>query len=185
MYANKPIKKYLEDLSAKTPAPGGGSASALVGASGASLISMVVNFTLGKPKYLKHQKDLKKIIAQSEKLRRKLLSLVDKDVQAYMSGDIKKATGVPYEIACLCFDGIKLCPGLVEKGNINLISDLAIAAVLLESAFCSAYYNVLINIRGLENKSALKFKSDLDTKITFVRNIRIDTEKRIGKIIRR
>ncbi|TBR15974.1 hypothetical protein EPO66_05245, partial [bacterium] len=47
VYINKSIKKYLEDLSAKKPVPGGGSASALTAALGSSLISMVVNFTLG------------------------------------------------------------------------------------------------------------------------------------------
>ena len=185
MYANKPIKKYLEDLSAKIPAPGGGSASALVGALGASLISMVVNFTLGKPKYLKYQKALKNILAQSEKLRRELLFLADDDVRAYMSGDIKKATQVPYKISCLCFEGIKLCPQLADKGNINLASDAAVAAVLLEAGFSAAYYNVLINLSRLDKKPALKFKNDLDKKMNSVKKLRRDTEKRVGKIIRR
>ncbi len=185
MYANKTIKKYLEDLSAKKPVPGGGSASALAAALGASLISMVVNFTLGKPKYLKYQKDLKKILAQSDKLRREFLRLTDEDILAYSSKDIKKATQVPYKIAVLCFTGIKLCPELADKGNVNLVSDVAVAAVLLEAAFSAAYYNVLINLAKLDKKSAVKFKNDLDKKMKSVKKFRIGTEKRVGKIIRR
>lgn len=184
-YANKTIKKYLEDLSAKKPVPGGGSASALAAALGASLISMVVNFTLGKPKYLKYQKDLKKILAQSDKLRREFLRLTDEDILAYSSKDIKKATQVPYKIAVLCFTGIKLCPELADKGNVNLVSDVAVAAVLLEAAFSAAYYNVLINLAKLDKKSAVKFKNDLDKKMKSVKKFRIGTEKRVGKIIRR
>ncbi len=185
MYVNKTIKKYLQDLSAKRPVPGGGSVSALAAALGASLISMVVNFTLGKPKYLKYQKDLNNILAQSEKLRSEFLCLIDQDILAFMSGDIKKATQVPYKIACLCLEGIKLCPELIAKGNINLVSDIAVAAVLLESAFGAAYYNVLINLVKLDRRVALRFKNDLDKKKKLVKNFRVGVEKKVGKIIRR
>ena len=61
MYVNKSLKKYLDDLTAKLPAPGGGSAAALVAALGAALIGMVINFTLGKPKYARYQMELTKI----------------------------------------------------------------------------------------------------------------------------
>ena len=52
----------------------------------------------------------------------------------------------------LCFEGIRLCPPLVTKGNVNLISDVAVAAILLEAAFSSAYYNVEINLKSLGDK---------------------------------
>jgi len=66
MYKDQSLNKYLEDLSAKLPAPGGGSAAALNAALGASLICMVVNFTLGKPKYAKYENELKDILERSE-----------------------------------------------------------------------------------------------------------------------
>ena len=69
MYRDSTLKQYLEDLAAKKPAPGGGSAAALTAAMGASLISMVINFTLGKPKYAKYESELKGILEKSEKLR--------------------------------------------------------------------------------------------------------------------
>ena len=78
-YKNQNLTKYLDDLSARLPAPGGGSAAALNAAMGASLISMVVNFTLGKPKYAAFEEELKDILAKSEKLRKDFLDLVDLD----------------------------------------------------------------------------------------------------------
>jgi len=83
MYKDQSIQKYLDDLAAKLPAPGGGSAAALAAAMGAALISMVVNFSLGKPKYAKYEKELKSILDKSEGLRREFLNLVDLDVRAY------------------------------------------------------------------------------------------------------
>ena len=84
-YKNQNLDKYLDDLSAKLSAPGGGSAAALNAAMGASLISMVVNFTLGKPKYAAFDPELKKILAKSEKLRKDFLRLVDLDVVVYQN----------------------------------------------------------------------------------------------------
>jgi formiminotetrahydrofolate cyclodeaminase len=62
MYKNSSLKRYLDDLAAKLPAPGGGSAAALTASLGASLISMVVNFTLGKPRYAQYEKELKETL---------------------------------------------------------------------------------------------------------------------------
>lgn len=59
-YKEQTLKQYLDDLAAKLPAPGGGSAAALNAAIGTALISMVVNFTLGKPRYAKYEQELKR-----------------------------------------------------------------------------------------------------------------------------
>ena len=58
MYIEDSLKKYIDDLSAKLPAPGGGSAAALTGALGVSLILMVLNYTVGKEKYKKFEEEL-------------------------------------------------------------------------------------------------------------------------------
>lgn len=81
-YRNHTLKRYLDDLAAKLPAPGGGSAAALGAALGAALVSMVVNFTIGKPRYAQYDKELKAILGRSEKLREEFLRLVDLDVDA-------------------------------------------------------------------------------------------------------
>jgi len=184
-YKNESIKKYLDDLSAKLPAPGGGSAAALNAALGVSLISMVINFTIGKPKYAKYETDLKKELVKSEKLKQEFLRLVDLDVAAYNSKNTRQALNVPFMTARLCFEGIKICPELIKKGNVNLISDTAIAAVFLESAFTSAYFNVEINLSILKDKELSRsIRKELDLKKKEIRKIRMETEEKVGEIIR-
>jgi formiminotetrahydrofolate cyclodeaminase len=185
MYADKTLKQYLDDLAAKLPAPGGGSAAALTATLGASLISMVVNFTLGKPKYVQYEKELKQILEKSEKLREEFLNLVDLDVAVYKSKNLRDALDVPFMVCRLCFEGIKLCPSLIKKANVNLISDVGVAAVLLESAFASANFNIEINLKSLgDEKVAKSIRKELRQKRNSVKKIRLQTEEKVGKIIR-
>lgn len=185
MYKDRAIKIYLDDLAARLPAPGGGSASALNSAMAAALISMVVNFTLGKPKYEKYEKELKDILNKSESLRREFLSLVDLDVTVYKSKNIRDALNIPFMVARLSFEGIKLCPALIRKGNINLITDLALAAIFFEAGFSSACFNVEINLKSLGDKKLAKaIREELSKKNKIIKRIRIETEKRVGEIIR-
>ncbi|MBU1091102.1 MAG: cyclodeaminase/cyclohydrolase family protein [Candidatus Omnitrophica bacterium] len=184
MYRDSKLKEYLDHLAAKLPAPGGGSAAALNAGLGASLISMVVNFTLGKPKYAEYDAELEKILESSESLRDEFLNLVDLDVTAYQSKNIKEALDVPLKVCRLCFQGAGLCPALVEKGNLNLISDVAVAAILLESAFASAYFNVEINLKTLGDKALTdKIREELKEKEKGIKQIRLEMEERVGKII--
>jgi len=184
-YKDETLKKYLDDLAAKLPAPGGGSAAALTAGLGASLISMVVNFTLGKPKYAKFEEELKTILEKSEKLKEEFLRLVDLDVVAYESKNIRDALDVPFMVCRLCFEAIKLCLPLIKKGNINLISDVAVAAILLESAFAAAYFNVEINLKSIDDKKLIKaVRKELMQKGRAITKIRLETEEKVGKIIR-
>ena len=186
MYCDKSLKEYLNDLAAKLPAPGGGSAAALTAALGASLISMVVNFTLGKPKYAAYEQELKEILDKSEGLRKEFLDLVDLDVQAYQSKNTRDALNIPFMVCRLCFEGMKLCPPLIQKGNVNLISDVAVAAVLLESAFSAANFNVEINLKALgDRKLSRQMRKELKRKEKIITKIRAKTEVKVGKIIRR
>jgi len=185
MYKNIAVKDYLDKLAAKVSTPGGGSSAALCAAMAASLVSMVVNFTLGKPKYAKFEKGLKETLGKSEALRREFLRLVDLDAVAYKAGDMRDAFNVPFMVARLCFEGIKLCPALIRQGNINLISDVAVAAVFFEAGFSSASFNARINLKCLKDK---KFSRDvmreLNQKNKLVKSIRLDTEEKVGDIIR-
>jgi formiminotetrahydrofolate cyclodeaminase len=185
MYKYTSIDKYLDDLSAKLPAPGGGSAAALNAAMGAALISMVVNFTLGKPRYARYENQLKGILEKSEKLRKEFLDMLDLDVAAYKSKNIRDALDVPFMLARLCYEGIKLCPPLVKKGNVNLASDVAVAAIFLESAFASACFNVEINLKSLnDGKLSASIRKELSHKRKLINKVRQKTEEAIGKIIR-
>jgi methenyltetrahydrofolate cyclohydrolase len=185
MYCNKTLRDYLDDLAAKLPAPGGGSAAALTASEAAALTSMVINFTIGKPRYAKYEAELKKMLEESERLRNEFLRLVDLDVTAYESKNIRDALDVPFMITRLCFEGIKLCPPLITKGNQNLISDVAVAAILFEAAFTSAYFNVEINLKALADKKLTwSIRKELLQKAKSLKKIRLETEDKVGKIIR-
>jgi len=174
MYLDGSIRSYLDDLAAKRPTPGGGSAAALVGATGAGLISMVANFSLGK----EEPGEIKEILQRAENLRQRLTELVDRDVAVYqkvsaayklpkekpvqkrkrskaIQDALKEALTVPLEICKLCHEAIKLCGELAEKGNVSLISDVGVGVCLLEAAFQSALLNVEINLKGLKDEELI------------------------------
>lgn len=185
-YKTQTLNKYLNDLSAKLPAPGGGSAAALNAALAAALLGMVVNFTLGKPRYARFEKELKSILAKSDKLRKRFLALVDLDVMAFKSGSIKKSLNVPLELARLCVEASGLCCPLLAKGNPNLASDVGVAAVFLESAFRAARFNVEINLKILGDlKLTKRLSAELGRMQKSIFSVRKLTEAKVGKIIRR
>jgi len=163
------LKKYLEDLASSKPAPGGGSASALVGALAASLVSMVANFTVGKEKFKEVEEEIKKVLEISERLRKELLELMDKDIEAYgefsralklpqkteeekrrkkkaIEEAIEKATQIPYQIMEKGREILKLNEILLKKGNPRLLSDVKVSSELALASLLSAYFNVEINL---------------------------------------
>ena len=129
MYIDDSIKKYIDDLAAKLPAPGGGSAAALTGTLGVGLILMVLNYTIGKEKYKKFEAELNQALAASKDLKKKLSLLIDRDVEAYKKvsatfssedGTIKEkslkdAASVPIEICNCCYQAIKRCSFSIFK----------------------------------------------------------------------
>lgn len=184
-YKTESLTKYLDDLSARSATPGGGSAAAMNAAMAASLISMVINFTLGKPKYSKYEAELKVALSKSNKLKNDFLSLVDLDVKAFRSKDHRKAMDVPLMLARLCYEGAKLLPPLIKKTNTNLISDVAVAAVFLDSAFSAACFNVDINLKMLDDDKLTNLvNKELRLKAKLVKQIRARMEESSGKIIR-
>lgn len=165
MYATKSLKTYLDELAARRPAPGGGSAAALVGALGCALLSMVCNYTIGKEKYRDVEKEIKKILEQTETLRKRFLSLVSLDAAAYLKvfnshkasfriyqRNLINATKVPLEICRLSNVAYKLCPFLIKKANKYLISDVYVARELLKSCFKSSQFNAIINFPQIKDK---------------------------------
>ncbi len=163
MYINGSIKDYLDDLGANKPAPGGGSAAAMSAALGASLMAMVANYTVGNPKYKASETKAMAILNKLNVFIAALKGLVDEDVKAYnkLSKGMKKfskgstelqiiyqeAIKPPLEICMITYECLKMCDRLAVCGNKNLITDTAIAAILLEGAFFSAKFNVYINLK--------------------------------------
>jgi formiminotetrahydrofolate cyclodeaminase len=173
--AREPMGEYLERLAAKLPAPGGGSAAALVGALAAALESMVANFTVGKEAYREVEPEVRGMLEQSEALRGELTKLVQADMDVYskvssayglpresaeqkaarteaIQAALKVAAQVPYKVVVACDKVLSMCPELAAKGSANLISDVGVAAVFAEAALQAAYLNVEINLAGIKDE---------------------------------
>lgn len=169
MYSEKSIKEYLKELASKSPAPGGGSAAALVGAIGAALLSKVANFTIGNEKYKDAEKEISNILGRSEALRENFNNLCSEDATAYkklsdafrlpkgeerrkeIQSALKEALRVPLAVCKSAHEAIRLCAPLVKKGNVNLITDVGDSALMLHSAFHAALLNVEINLKGIKD----------------------------------
>lgn len=167
MYTQGSINAYLEDLAARKPAPGGGSAAALGAATGVSLMSMVLNYTAGNQKYKASEGKTAEMLVKTEKYRVMLAGLIDEDVAAYaaLAAAFKRAKDTPaeleaayraalmppYEVARIAYECLKLCATLPKIGNPNLITDTAIAAIFLEGAFVAAKFNVYINLKYIKD----------------------------------
>jgi len=166
MYINETIKKYIDDLSARLPAPGGGSAAGACGAIGTALLEMVCNFTIGKERYKDVEPDIKKSLSSLEKIRENFSALIDQDVKVYSSINsafkskdkklIDKALKEGYYISLkncrLSKEGLQIALELSEKSNPNLITDVACGAEFLNAAFNSGIFNADINLKGIEDK---------------------------------
>ncbi|MFA5857667.1 MAG: cyclodeaminase/cyclohydrolase family protein [Elusimicrobiota bacterium] len=175
-YVNSEVKQFLLDLAAKKSAPGGGSAAALVGATGIALLSMSANFTLGKKGYEDVQKEIAELNSKLVKLRAELERMIDFDVMVYgkvreayalpktnadetkkREHEIQKALSesmkVPKIVHDCCFKGIQIAARLVLISNKNLITDVGCGVLFLNSAMVAARYNVEVNLKGLvDNK---------------------------------
>jgi len=167
MYIDRPMREYLDDLAARKPAPGGGSAAALAASMGVSLMSMVANYTVGNPKYKGGEAKIADLLVKCENARAELSALIDVDIEEYkkLSEGIKAASGdsektealykaaalPPFEVCKIAAACLKMCKTLAEYGNKNLITDTAIAAIFLEGAFFSAKFNVYLNLESVED----------------------------------
>ena len=145
---------FLDRLASGQPVPGGGGASALCGALGAALGSMVCHLTLGKKKYADVQQDIERLLQQAESLRAQLQDLVQQDAvafeplsQAYglpkstpeelahreevMARCLRDACQVPLDIMEVCTQVIAMLEELAQKGSRIALSDVGVGA-----AFC-------------------------------------------------
>ena len=169
-------KEFVEELSTNSPAPGGGSVSALAGALGAALSSMVAALTHEKKELLDLNPEMDEIGIEAQNLKDRLSFLVDEDTNAFnkvMDANRLSATNdeeqsaknqaieiankyaieIPMETAKKCFSVIELADTLVEKGNPNSVSDAGVAAEGALAGVSGACMNVLINLTSVEDES--------------------------------
>jgi methenyltetrahydrofolate cyclohydrolase len=208
-YSASPIQQYLDDLASSKPAPGGGSAAALVGATGAALGSMVANFTVGKEKFAAVEEPAQAALLAAEKLRGELSALIQADVEAYskyaaatglpkasdeekarragaIQTAMKAAAGVPMEVCRKCREVLGVCQDLLEIGNPNLVSDVGCAAELAFAALRAALLNVEVNHAFIKDPEFVAAQQDeLMTLLDSAEQVRdfiwAETRSRIAK----
>ena len=95
LFKDRSIEEFTDLLASRASVPGGGGASALCGALGIALGSMVGEFTLGKKKYADYEEDIKALMERAEILRKEAVALVDKDAEAFEP--LAKAYAIPKE----------------------------------------------------------------------------------------
>lgn len=166
---------FVDALAAQTSTPGGGGAAALTGSMAAALVSMVINFTVGRKKYADAEAELQGYLAQSEQLRAELLTLADADADAFtavsatygmprdtdeekaartaaMQEALKHAAEVPFITALKCLEVIKLAEPVGAKGNPNVVSDAATAVYLAQAALLAGIANVNVNLKLIKDE---------------------------------
>ena len=176
------LSDFTEKLSSKDAVPGGGGASALVGALGAALASMVGNLTVGKPRYAAVEEDVKALMARAKTAEKKLLALVEEDAKAFeplsraygipktdpsrdevMENALSVASAPPMEMMRVCAEVVDVLAELIDKGSVLAVSDVGVGAALAAAAMKGASLNVFINTGLMKNReNAEKLNSEAD-----------------------
>lgn len=173
--AKSTVREFIEKISARTPAPGGGSASAAIAAIGSALGCMVAQLTYGVRKFEHLTDQLRKIIPPLYFTTKELISQIDADTHAFDSymealrlpkdtseqkairsraidESIKKAIDVPLttmRLAAKCWEPML---EIAKIGNIASKSDVEVGAKALETGIWGAYRNVLINLPQVKDE---------------------------------
>ena len=174
-FSTVPCNEFVEVLASKAPVPGGGGASALVGAIGTALGNMVGSLTVGKKKYADVEEEMQELKAKCDVLQKELLTLVEKDAEVFeplskaygmpreteeekaekarvMEIVLKDACSVPMEIMEKCCEAIELIKEFAAKGSALAISDAGVGAVFCKAALEGASLNVYINTKSMKNR---------------------------------
>jgi len=172
------LREFTDVLASKAAVPGGGGASALIGAVGVALGSMVGNLTVGKKKYADVEADVIAIMEEAEKLRAEMLHLVDEDAVAFeplskaygipkddptresvMENALRVACGVPMDIMRAACKAIDLHEELGVKGSALAISDVGVGVLGCKTALQGASLNVFINTKTMTDRA---YAADLE-----------------------
>lgn len=173
---NLTVKGFANETARESPAPGGGSVSAYMGALGASLGVMVANLSSHKPGWDERWDEFAEWAERGMELQEELLHLVDEDTEAFnrimaafgmpkntdedkalRSEAIQKATlfatEVPLETMKTSVRVFDLCRQMVETGNPNSVSDAGVGALAARAAVIGAGMNVKINASSLKDRA--------------------------------
>lgn len=175
-YSDLKLASFLEELASAAPAPGGGSAAALAGATAAALVAMVCRLTIGRKNYADVSAEFEAILPRADALRIQLIELIDADAAAYsgvmaayqlprendsekaarmeaIQAALKAAARIPLEIAHACAEVLEMGAAAAERGNKNAASDGGAGALLAEAGLRAALLNVEINLGLIEDEA--------------------------------
>lgn len=174
-FTENSCKDFIDVLASSAPIPGGGGASALVGAIGVALGNMVGSLTVGKKRYADVEEDIIRCKKGADEITKRLLELVAKDAEVFeplskayslpkstpeelakkeevMAVVLKDACEVPLEIMKTCARGLDLMEEFAEKGSRIALSDAGVGATLLKSALQGASLNIYINTKSMKDR---------------------------------
>jgi formiminotetrahydrofolate cyclodeaminase len=175
-FAEKSCVDFVNVLASKDPVPGGGGASALVGAIGTALGNMVGSLTVGKKKYAGVEADIIRLKKESDRLQGDFLALVQRDAEVFeplskayglpreteaekaektrvMEAALKEACSVPLEIMKKCGEAIQVIEEFAAKGSRLAISDAGVGVLFCKAALAGASLNVYINTAAMTDRS--------------------------------
>jgi glutamate formiminotransferase/formiminotetrahydrofolate cyclodeaminase len=167
---------FANETASESPAPGGGSIAAYMGALGAALGTMVANLSSHKPGWDERWEEFSDYAVQGQKLKDELLWLVDEDTHSFnlimnamgmpkgtdeekaarkkaMEEATKYAIEIPFRTVQRAYEVFALCEAMIEKGNPNSVTDAGVGVLCAKAAVIGAYLNVRINASGLEDKA--------------------------------
>ena len=183
-FSTSTCTEFVEVLASKAPVPGGGGASALVGAVGTALGNMVGSLTVGKKKYADVEEDIIALKAKADALQADFLRLVERDAEVFeplakaygmpreteeekaekarvMAIDLKEACSVPMEIMEKCCEAIDVIEEFAAKGSALAISDAGVGVAFCKGALLGASLNVFINTKSMADK---EYAAELNAK---------------------
>ena len=184
---NMKINEFVDEVSRDTPAPGGGSIAALAGALGSALASMVVNLSVGKGEFDSQYDELCQVAEKAQMIKDELVLAIDADTEAFneviagmrmakdtaeqvalRSGVIragyKSAAEVPLRTAQLCRQVLDLCQAAANIGNMAVMSDAGVGALMAYAGVQGAIHNVRINLPHTKDETFItQMQSQLGT----------------------
>ncbi|MCX6251950.1 MAG: glutamate formimidoyltransferase [Bacteroidetes bacterium] len=168
-------KGFADETASESPAPGGGSVSAYIGALGVSLGTMVANLSSHKAGWDERWEEFSDWAEKGQKFKEELLALVDEDTRSFnkimdafglpketdeekkmrteaIQAATRYAIEVPFKTMQKAFGSMEIIKAMVETGNPNSVTDAGVGALCARSAVIGAFLNVKINASGLHDK---------------------------------
>ncbi len=188
---------FFEQVAGPTPTPGGGTVSAVVGALGAALATMVANLTLGKKKYAAAEEAMRDLKRQAAEAQRTLVGLARRDSEAFdavlkarrmaqgtaaeqaerehaIGAAELEAARVPLQTAEACVGVVALAERAARQGNVNAASDAGVAGLLAAAAAEGALLNVQINLKSMPPSAD---KTDVEMSLQGLRERLADADR--------